>query len=34
MSVAFEISSVQELHRIIDKLSNVESVVSIERTTG
>ncbi len=34
MAVAFEISSVQELHRIIDKLSNVESVVSIERTTG
>ena len=34
MSVAFEISSKNELHRIIDKLSNVESVVSIERTTG
>ncbi len=34
MSVAFEISSKNELNRIIDKLSNVESVVSIERTTG
>ena len=34
MSVSFEISSKNELNRIIDKLSNVESVVSIERTTG
>ena len=34
MSVAFEISSKNELNRIIDKLSNVDSVVSIERTTG
>ena len=34
MSVAFEISSKNELNRLIDKLSNVDSVVSIERTTG
>lgn len=34
MSVSFEISSKEELNRIIDKLCNVESVVSIERTTG
>ncbi len=34
MAVSFEISSKDELNRIIDKLSNVESVLSIERTTG
>lgn len=34
MSISFEISSKEELHRVIDKLSNVESVISIERTTG
>ncbi len=34
MSVTFEISSKSELNRIIDKLNNVESVLSIERTTG
>ena len=34
MNVAFEISSKEELNRVIDKLHNIESVLSIERTTG
>lgn len=34
MTIAFEISSKEELNRIIDKLHNVESVINIERTTG
>lgn len=34
MSTSFEISSREELNRIIDKLRNVESVIDIERTTG
>ena len=34
MNVAFEISSKEELNRVIDKLQNIESVLSIERTTG
>jgi GTP pyrophosphokinase len=34
MATAFEISSREELNRIIDKLRNVESVIDIERTTG
>ena len=34
MNVAFEISSKEELNRVIDKLHNIDSVLSIERTTG
>lgn len=34
MSTSFEISSREELNRIIDKLRNVESVIDIERTSG
>lgn len=34
MAVAFEISSKEELNRVIDKVANVESVINIERTTG
>ena len=34
MNVAFEISSKEELNRVIDKLHNIESVLSIERTAG
>ncbi len=34
MSVAFEISSRDELLRIIEKVRTIESVVDIERTTG
>ena len=34
MNVSFEISSKEELNRVIDKLHNIESVLSIERTTG
>lgn len=34
MSVAFEISSREELLRIIEKVRTIESVVDIERTTG
>ncbi len=34
MNVAFEIPSKEELNRVIDKLHNIESVLSIERTTG
>lgn len=34
MATSFEISSREELNRIIDKLRNVESVIDIERTSG
>ena len=34
MSTSFEVRSREELNRIIDKISAVESVVGIERTTG
>lgn len=34
MATSFQISSREELNRIIDKLRNVESVIDIERTTG
>jgi len=34
MSVAFEISSREELQRIIEKVGTIESVIDIERTTG
>ena len=34
MAVSFEISSKEELNRVIDKLNNITSVLSIERTTG
>ena len=34
MNVSFEISSKEELNRIIDKINNIESVINIERTTG
>ena len=34
MSISFEISSRDELIRIIDKIRSIESVVDIERTTG
>ncbi len=34
MSVSFEISSREELQRIIDKIRTIESVIDIERTTG
>ena len=34
MSVAFEISSREELLRVIEKVRGIESVIDIERTTG
>ena len=34
LSTSFEVRSREELNRIIDKISAVESVVGIERTTG
>ncbi|MDE7186543.1 MAG: hypothetical protein K2O13_03425, partial [Lachnospiraceae bacterium] len=32
--VSFEIRSMEELQRIIDKVRTIESVIDIERTTG
>ncbi|MGN0133001.1 MAG: RelA/SpoT family protein [Lachnospiraceae bacterium] len=34
LATSFQISSREELNRIIDKLRNIESVIDIERTTG
>lgn len=34
ISMSFEIRSVEELNRLIDKMRNVESIIDIERTTG
>lgn len=34
ISMSFEIGSVDELNRLIDKMRNVESIIDIERTTG
>ncbi|NLL79308.1 MAG: bifunctional (p)ppGpp synthetase/guanosine-3',5'-bis(diphosphate) 3'-pyrophosphohydrolase [Clostridiales bacterium] len=34
MSTSFEISSREELNRIIDKIRSIDSVIDIERTTG
>ena len=34
LSTSFEISSRQELNRIIDKIKGIDSVIDIERTTG
>ncbi len=34
MSISFEVRSREELNRIIDKISSIESVMDIERTTG
>ncbi len=34
MSISFEVRSREELNRIIDKISSIESVIDIERTTG
>ena len=34
MSTSFEVRSREELNRIIDKISSIESVIDIERTTG
>ncbi|MDE6675920.1 MAG: ACT domain-containing protein, partial [Acetatifactor sp.] len=34
LQTAFEISSRDELNRVIDKIRNIESVIDIERTTG
>lgn len=34
ISMSFEIGSVEELNRLIDKMRNVESIIDIERTTG
>ncbi len=34
ISMSFEIGSVQELNRLIDKMRNVESIIDIKRTTG
>ncbi len=34
MNVTFEVTSREELNRVIDKIHNVESVINIERTTG
>jgi GTP pyrophosphokinase len=34
MSVSFEISSREELQRIIDKMRTIEGVIDIERATG
>ena len=34
LSTSFEVRSREELNRIIDKISAIESVVDIERTTG
>ncbi|MCM1134772.1 MAG: bifunctional (p)ppGpp synthetase/guanosine-3',5'-bis(diphosphate) 3'-pyrophosphohydrolase [Clostridium sp.] len=34
LSTSFEISNREELNRIIDKISGIESVMDIERTTG
>lgn len=34
INMGFEISSVEELNRLIDKMRNVESIIDIERTTG
>ena len=34
MSTSFEISSREELNRIIDKVRSIDSVIDIERTTG
>ena len=34
MAISFEITSREELNRIIEKVRNIESVIDIERTTG
>ena len=34
ITMGFDISSVEELNRLIDKIRNVESIIDIERTTG
>ncbi len=34
MSISFEVRSREELNRIIDKISSIESIMDIERTTG
>ncbi|MDE6203376.1 MAG: bifunctional (p)ppGpp synthetase/guanosine-3',5'-bis(diphosphate) 3'-pyrophosphohydrolase [Lachnospiraceae bacterium] len=34
LATSFEISSREELNRIIDKINSIESVIDIERTTG
>ena len=34
LQVTFEISSREELNRIIDKIRSIESVIDIERTSG
>ncbi|MBQ4067956.1 MAG: bifunctional (p)ppGpp synthetase/guanosine-3',5'-bis(diphosphate) 3'-pyrophosphohydrolase [Lachnospiraceae bacterium] len=34
ITMGFEISSVEELNRLIDKMRNVESIIDIERTAG
>ena len=34
MSISFEISSREELNRIIDKIRGIDSILDIERTTG
>ncbi len=34
ITMGFDISSVEELNRLIDKMRNVESIIDIERTTG
>jgi GTP pyrophosphokinase len=34
MAVSFEISSREELQRIIDKMRTIEGVIDIERATG
>lgn len=34
LAISFEISNRDELNRVIDKISSIESVQDIERTTG
>ena len=34
LQTTFEISSREELNRVIDKIQGIESVIDIERTTG
>lgn len=34
LATSFEITSRDELNRIIDKINSIESVIDIERTTG
>lgn len=34
ITMGFDIGSVEELNRLIDKMRNVESIIDIERTTG